>query len=166
MQSAWPNLATPNRMTHTHQNLSASRKLITPRPAANAARPQNNPRLAGGYRHRPVHTPAATSIPSRVYPLAEDRLPALSVTTGSEEVGENSTRQSDFRQLEAMVEIIVKGNASFEDTADQIAFEVEAAVHAAAPPNNVLSVALDRSEPARDGGERAARDAPAAHLPD
>lgn len=83
---------------------------------------------------------------SRVHRYAVHQLPALNVLTGREEVTEDSTRDSDFRQLEVEVEARAKAVEDLDDTIDQIAKEVEHALHAATRPSNVIHVAYENTE--------------------
>lgn len=65
---------------------------------------------------------------SRVYPF--DTLPCLAIYTLSEQTEtEYSTSTAQARQLSVVVEARAKANANLDDTLDQIAAEVEAAIH-------------------------------------
>lgn len=67
---------------------------------------------------------------TRFYPLAEAKLPALTVYTKSEatEYGTINPPRTQMRTLEVTVEAYVSGNSGVDDTLDTIAVEVEEAL--------------------------------------
>ena len=69
---------------------------------------------------------------TRFYPLAEAKLPALTVYTKSEatEYGTINPPRTQMRTLEVTVEAYVSGNSGVDDTLDTIAVEVEEALAA------------------------------------
>lgn len=69
---------------------------------------------------------------SRVNPLANGKLPGLALFTQSETADYLTMRlpRTQERKLTVGVEIYVKGVANYDDSLDQIALEVEAAIYA------------------------------------
>ena len=69
---------------------------------------------------------------TRFYPLAEAKLPALTVYTKSEETeyGTINPPRTQIRTLEVTVEAYVSGNTGVDNTLDTIAVEVEEALYA------------------------------------
>lgn len=68
---------------------------------------------------------------TRVYPVAEDRLPGLAIYTKAESV-EYATMQpprTQLRMLTAVVEIYAKAVTGYDNTLDTITAEVEAALY-------------------------------------
>jgi hypothetical protein len=76
-------------------------------------------------------TTGANVYQTRVYPLAEDKLPGLAIYTGSEstEYGTINPPRTQIRTLTVHVELYVKGLADYDDDLDQIALEVEEALY-------------------------------------
>lgn len=68
---------------------------------------------------------------TRVYPLAEDRLPGIAIFTKSESTDYATVNppRTQIRTLVVTVEIYVKGVSNFDDTLDAIAVEVEEALY-------------------------------------
>lgn len=68
---------------------------------------------------------------TRVYPIAEDRLPGLAIYTREESTDYATiTRpRTQMRNLVVSVEIYVKGQSDYDDELDQIALEVEEALY-------------------------------------
>jgi len=77
-----------------------------------------------------LSTTGSKAYASRVYPLDSGKLPAVIVYTLSEDIVESafSKRREQDRQLDAIVEGYVRALNTFDDTLDQIASEVEAAI--------------------------------------
>lgn len=71
---------------------------------------------------------------SRVYPLAQGKLPGICVYTNSE--GSDyltiSQPRSIERRLSVAVEVYVKGTANYDDQLDQICSEIEVALYSGA----------------------------------
>ena len=69
---------------------------------------------------------------SRVYPLAEAKLPGLAVYTLSEQIDYATIGASRLQQrvLSVVVEIYVKGTSNYDDQLDQISLEIEDALYA------------------------------------
>lgn len=68
---------------------------------------------------------------TRVYPIAEDRLPGLAIYTREESTDYATiTRpRTQMRNLVVSVEIYVKGQSDYDDELDQIASEIEVALY-------------------------------------
>ena len=68
---------------------------------------------------------------SRVYPLTEAKLPAITVYTGSEVSNRLNMGVSDLnRSLSVEVDIYVRATNTFDDDVDAIAVQVEEAIAA------------------------------------
>lgn len=69
---------------------------------------------------------------SRVYPIADDKLPGILIYTDSEEVETVSITppRTQLRSLTVRVEVFVKALSNFDDEIDTIAEEIEAALAA------------------------------------
>lgn len=67
---------------------------------------------------------------SRVYPIAEDKLPGILIYTESEEVDTATITppRTQVRSLVVKVEVYVKGVSNFDDDVDTIGAELEAAL--------------------------------------
>lgn len=66
---------------------------------------------------------------SRVYPLTEANLPAITVYTGSENSGRLNMGVGDLnRSLTVDVDLYVRATATFDDDVDAIAVQVEEAI--------------------------------------
>lgn len=68
---------------------------------------------------------------TRLYPLANGKLPGLAIYTNSEETSYLTMRQPRTLEKKLMidVEIYVKGTTNYDDSLDQIALEIEAAIY-------------------------------------
>lgn len=68
---------------------------------------------------------------SRVYPLAEGKLPGIVIYTNSEEVNYLTMRlpRTEERILSVSVEIYVKGVINYDDTLDEVCLEIENALY-------------------------------------
>jgi len=68
---------------------------------------------------------------SRVYPIAENKLPGILIFTDSEEIefGTIGSDRSQIRSLTISVQGYVKSTSNYDDTLDQICVEVEEALH-------------------------------------
>lgn len=68
---------------------------------------------------------------TRVYPIAEDRLPGIAIYTRSEssEYSSITPPRAIVRELTVSVEIYVKAQTDYDDELDQIASEIEAALY-------------------------------------
>lgn len=68
---------------------------------------------------------------TRVYPVAEDRLPGLAIYTRDEstEYATITKPRTQMRELTVSVEIYVKAQVDYDDELDQIASEIEAALY-------------------------------------
>lgn len=68
---------------------------------------------------------------SRVYPIAESKLPGILIFTDSEEVefGTIGSDRSQIRSLTISIQGYVKSATNYDDTLDQICVEVEEALH-------------------------------------
>ncbi|OUW83685.1 MAG: hypothetical protein CBD78_00025 [Candidatus Thioglobus sp. TMED218] len=68
---------------------------------------------------------------SRVYPIAENKLPGILIFTDSEEIefGTIGSDRSQIRSLTISVQGYVKSASNYDDTLDQICVEVEEALH-------------------------------------
>lgn len=68
---------------------------------------------------------------TRVYPIAENRLPGLAIYTREEsiEYATITKPRTQMRSLVVSVEIYVKGQADYDDELDQIASEIEVALY-------------------------------------
>lgn len=78
-----------------------------------------------------LNTTASRVYESRVYPMGSAKLPGLIVYTKSEASEPDTLGQSSrgmMRQLTAVIEGYMKGTANVDDTADQIALEVEESI--------------------------------------
>lgn len=77
-------------------------------------------------------TTGANVFQTRVYPLQNSNLPALTIATDSEAVGENQTLTFNSRTVERTLEVTitahVKATDDFDDSIDTIFAEVEAAL--------------------------------------
>lgn len=64
---------------------------------------------------------------SRIYPLENQKLPALLIYTKQEVVGNQSMSRprTQIRQLQLTIEAYVKANNNIDETADTLALEVE-----------------------------------------
>lgn len=69
---------------------------------------------------------------SRVYPIADDKLPGILIYTDAEEVETVSITppRTQMRALTVRVEVFVKALSNFDDEIDTIAEEIEAAIAA------------------------------------
>ena len=69
---------------------------------------------------------------TRVYPLAEDKLPGLAIYTTEESTtfGSINPPRTQSRMLRFNIEIYVRALANYEDTLDQICLEIEEALSA------------------------------------
>ena len=69
---------------------------------------------------------------TRVYPIAEDRLPGIAIYTSEEATlfGSMNFPRTQVRTVTVNVEIYVKAVADYDDTLDQICLEVEEALTA------------------------------------
>lgn len=67
---------------------------------------------------------------SRVYPIAEDKLPGILIYTESEEVDTATITppRTQVRSLVVKVEVYVKGVSNFDDDVDTIGAELESAL--------------------------------------
>ena len=67
---------------------------------------------------------------TRVYPIAEDRLPGIAIYTRSESAEYSSITppRTIIRELVVSAEIYVKSQADYDDDLDQIASEIEEAL--------------------------------------
>lgn len=76
-------------------------------------------------------TTGANVYQTRVYPLAEDRLPGLAIFTKTEntEYATIGPPRTQIRTLVVSVEIYVKGVINFDDDLDAISVEVEHALY-------------------------------------
>jgi len=68
---------------------------------------------------------------TRVYPLAEDKLPGIAIYTRTEDVEYQTITvpRAKERTLRIAVEAYVKALTNYDDTLDKIALEVEAALY-------------------------------------
>jgi hypothetical protein len=68
---------------------------------------------------------------TRVYPLAEDKLPGLAIYTRDESTGYETMGipRTQIRNLTVAVEIYVKGTSNYDDTLDAICVEIEEALY-------------------------------------
>jgi hypothetical protein len=68
---------------------------------------------------------------TRVYPLAEDKLPGLAIYTRDESTGYETMGipRTQVRNLTVAVEIYVKGTSNYDDTLDTICVEIEEALY-------------------------------------
>jgi hypothetical protein len=68
---------------------------------------------------------------SRVYPLAEGKLPGIVLYTNSEQVDYLTMRlpRTEKRVLSVSVEIYVKGIINYDDTLDEVCLEIESAIY-------------------------------------
>jgi len=68
---------------------------------------------------------------TRVYPLAENKLPGLAIYTSSEstEYATINPPRTQIRTLIVNVEIYVRGLTGYDNTLDQIALEIEEALY-------------------------------------
>ncbi len=68
---------------------------------------------------------------TRVYPLAEDKLPGLAIYTRDESIGYETMGipRTQIRNLTVSVEIYVKGTSNYDDTLDTICVEIEEALY-------------------------------------
>lgn len=68
---------------------------------------------------------------TRVYPVAEDRLPGLAIYTRDEsaEYATITKPRTQMRELTVSVEIYVKAQVDYDDELDQIASEIESALY-------------------------------------
>ena len=68
---------------------------------------------------------------TRVYPLAENKLPGLAIYTSSEstEYATINPPRTQIRTLTVNVEIYVRGLTGYDNTLDQIALEIEEALY-------------------------------------
>lgn len=68
---------------------------------------------------------------TRVYPLAEDKLPGLAIYTRDESTGYETMGipRTQIRNLTVSVEIYVKGTSNYDDTLDTICVEIEEALY-------------------------------------
>ena len=68
---------------------------------------------------------------TRVYPLAEDKLPGLAIYTRDESTGDETMGipRTQIRNLTVAVEIYVKGTSNYDDTLDTICVEIEEALY-------------------------------------
>jgi hypothetical protein len=68
---------------------------------------------------------------TRVYPLADDKLPGLAIYTSSEstEYATINPPRTQIRTLTVSVEIYVRGLTGYDNTLDQIALEIEEALY-------------------------------------
>ena len=68
---------------------------------------------------------------TRVYPVAEDRLPGIAIYTRDEstEYATITKPRTQNRELTVSVEIYVKAIANYDDQLDQIASEIETALY-------------------------------------
>jgi len=76
-------------------------------------------------------TTGANVFPTRIYPLADAKLPGLAIYTMSEETDYQSISppRTLHRKLEVVVEAYVKAVADYDDTLDTICAEVEEALY-------------------------------------
>jgi hypothetical protein len=67
---------------------------------------------------------------TRVYPLAESKLPGLAIYTRDETTGYDTIGlpRTQIRNLTVAVEIYVKGTSNYDDTLDTICTEIEEAL--------------------------------------
>jgi hypothetical protein len=68
---------------------------------------------------------------TRVYPLAESKLPGLAIYTRDETTGYDTIGlpRTQIRNLTVAVEIYVKGTSNYDDTLDIICTEIEEALY-------------------------------------
>lgn len=68
---------------------------------------------------------------TRVYPLAESKLPGLAIYTRDETTGYDTIGlpRTQIRNLTVAVEIYVKGTSNYDDTLDTICTEIEEALY-------------------------------------
>jgi len=68
---------------------------------------------------------------TRVYPLADDKLPGLAIYTSSESSQYSTINppRTQIRTLLVSVEIYVRGLTGYDNTLDQIALEIEEALY-------------------------------------
>ncbi len=68
---------------------------------------------------------------TRVYPLAEDKLPGLAIYTRDESTAYDTMGKprTQIRRLAVLVEIYVKGTSNYDDTLDTICVEIEEALY-------------------------------------
>lgn len=86
---------------------------------------------------------------SRVYPLAEGKLPGLCVYTMSEQIDYATIGTSRLQQrvLSVVIEIYVKGTSNYDDDLDQISLEIEDALFADLTLNgNAKDLQINRFE--------------------
>lgn len=86
---------------------------------------------------------------SRVYPLAEEKLPGLCVYTMSEQIDYATIGTSRLQQrvLSVVIEIYVKGTSNYDDDLDQISLEIEDALFADLTLNgNAKDLQINRFE--------------------
>ena len=86
---------------------------------------------------------------SRVYPLAEEKLPGLCVYTMSEQIDYATIGTSRLQQrvLSVVIEIYVKGTSNYDDDLDQISLEREDALFADLTLNgNAKDLQINRFE--------------------
>lgn len=86
---------------------------------------------------------------SRVYPLAENKLPGLAIYTLAEELEYAAIGTSRLQQrvLQVAVEIYAKGTSNYDDTLDQICLEIEDALYGDITLNdNAKDVRINRFE--------------------
>ena len=78
-----------------------------------------------------LSTTGSNVFQTRFYPLAEAKLPALSIYTKSEttEYGTVNPPRTQIRTLDVTVEAYVSANTNVDDTLDTIAVEVEEALY-------------------------------------
>lgn len=76
-------------------------------------------------------TTGSNVFPTRIYPLADAKLPGLAIYTMSEETDYQSISppRTLHRKLEVVVEAYVKAVADYDDTLDTICAEVEEALY-------------------------------------
>ena len=76
-------------------------------------------------------TTGANVYQTRVYPLAENKLPGIAIFTKTEdtEYGTINPPRTQIRTLVVAVEIYVKAITNFDDTLDAISVEVEEALY-------------------------------------
>lgn len=68
---------------------------------------------------------------TRVYPLAEDKLPGLAIYTSAEstEYATINPPRTQARTLTVNIEVYAKGLSGYDNELDQIALEIETALH-------------------------------------
>lgn len=69
---------------------------------------------------------------TRVYPIAEDRLPGIAIYSSEESTlfGSMNPPRTQIRTLTLVVEIYVKAVDNYDDTLDQICLEIEESLYA------------------------------------